>query len=174
MLDLVEVGTVLNLPVKKSSHRHANDGHHHHHHSHRHPNHKHSTWCQRSYHHVMPTLENWVHLLAEAQKKVTNMLTDSLHIMRSPTLTEISKIQTNKKCLIASRWAKNHRCHESVYKLWNKSLVEVDWSPVFILLATNKDRLLAHLSETFPRPQYLLKFGNCQVHKHSNYRGYRV
>ena len=29
------------------------------------------------------------------------------------------------------------------------------------------------LSETFPRPQYLLKFWNCQVHKNSNYRGYR-
>ena len=28
--------------------------------------------------------------------------------------------------------------------------------------------------ETFPRPQYLLKFWNCQVHKNSNYRGYGV
>ena len=30
------------------------------------------------------------------------------------------------------------------------------------------------LSESFPRPQYLLKFWNCQVHKNSNHRGYRV
>ena len=27
--------------------------------------------------------------------------------------------------------------------------------------------------ETFPRPQYLLKFFHCHVHKNSNYRGYR-
>ena len=28
------------------------------------------------------------------------------------------------------------------------------------------------LSKTFPRPQYLLRFWNCQVHKNSNYRGW--
>ena len=28
--------------------------------------------------------------------------------------------------------------------------------------------------ETFPRPQYLLNFWKCQVHKNSNYWGYRV
>ncbi|XP_033624133.1 uncharacterized protein LOC117287739 [Asterias rubens] len=68
VLDVVEVGTSLNLPVKNSSHRHSN-GKQYSHHGHRHRDAKHSTWCQRSYRHVVPTLEGWIHLLAENQKQ---------------------------------------------------------------------------------------------------------
>ncbi|XP_022085003.1 uncharacterized protein LOC110976223 [Acanthaster planci] len=84
VLDIVELGASFNLPVVKSSHHHATDGDghkqghkhidrriHRSHHPHRH---KHSMWCQRSYHHVVPTLESWIHLLAEARDKTPSVV----------------------------------------------------------------------------------------------------
>ncbi|XP_038076662.1 uncharacterized protein LOC119744669 [Patiria miniata] len=91
ILDAVELGASLNLPMEKSPYRHASDGHSHrqghrhsegrtHRHSHHHHRHKHSAWCQRSYHHVVPTLENWIHSLAEARDKAPSAVrADSEH-----------------------------------------------------------------------------------------------
>ena len=66
-------------------------------------------------------------------------------------------------------WSWDYTMHHPLWLIW-----ESPRRYHHLLMLTLEQCCSRDLSETFPRPQYLLNFWNCQVHKNSNYRGYRV